>query len=163
MMGPALSRHSRRRRKGFTLIEMLVVIVIILILAGLLLPAVIKAICQGRAASMESLLESVAQACAMYKTDNGDNPKSNPSFESKVLVEALSKPNLRHGQYFAFKDTQIDKKTGNIANAVQAEDWVKYRNNYLSDSKAKGLHNKSGIDMWTSGCDGVQDSINNWD
>jgi prepilin-type N-terminal cleavage/methylation domain-containing protein len=161
MMG---SRARVRRASGFTLIEMLVVIVIIMVLAGLLLPTAMRAICNGRQAGMEALLSQLEQACSMYKNDHADFPKSTGAFESSVLVTMLSKPSLRHGKYFEFKESQVDK-TGNIVNAVHAsEDTVKYRNNYMNtDSKAKGLHNKSGIDMWCMGCDKVADSINNWD
>jgi prepilin-type N-terminal cleavage/methylation domain-containing protein len=162
--GLVLSEGRQARVEGFTLIEMLVVIVIIMVLAGLLLPTAMRAICNGRQAGMEALLSQLEQACSMYKNDHADFPKSTGAFESSVLVTMLSKPSLRHGKYFEFKESQIDK-TGNIVNAVHAsEDTVKYRNNYMnSDPKAKGLHNKSGIDMWCMGCDKVGDSINNWD
>jgi prepilin-type N-terminal cleavage/methylation domain-containing protein len=164
MMGSSVSRIHRPRRTGFTLVEMLVVIVIIMILAALLLPTVMKAICNGRAASMESLLGQLEIACNNYKLDHGDNPKSNGAFESSVLVAALTKPSLKHSQYYEFKASQIGRG-GNIVNAVwPEEDFIKYRNNYMNtDSKAKGLHNKSGIDLWCMGCDKVADSINNWE
>lgn len=162
MMG--LLAPRRARRSGFTLIEMLVVIVIIMILAALLIPTVMRAICNGRQATMEALLGQLEQACSMYKQDHNDNPPSNGAFDSAPLATALSKPSLRHGRYFEFKESQIDK-AGNIMNSVYPEeDTVKYRNNYMNtDPKAKGLHNKSGIDMWMRGCDKVDDSINNWD
>jgi len=162
MMG--LLAPRRARRSGFTLIEMLVVIVIIMILAALLIPTVMRAICNGRQATMEALLGQLEQACSMYKQDHNDNPPSNGAFDSATLATALSKPSLRHGRYFEFKESQIDK-AGNIMNSVYPEeDTVKYRNNYMNtDPKAKGLHNKSGIDMWCRGCDKVDDSINNWD
>lgn len=164
MMASSVSRFHRPRRTGFTLVEMLVVIVIIMILAALLLPTVMRAICNGRAASMESFLGQIETACSMYKQDHADNPKSNGAFESSVLVTALTKPSLKHSQYFEFKESQVGRG-GNLVNAVwPEEDFVKYRNNYMNtDPKAKGLHNKSGIDMWCMGCDKVADSINNWD
>lgn len=164
MMGPsALGIH--RRRSGFTLIEMLVVIVIIMILAAILLPTIMRAVCNGRAASMEALLGQIEQACSMYKQDHADNPPSTGAFDTVGLVKALEKPSLRHGKYFEFKASQVHEKTGNIVNNVHPEDdFVHYRNNYMNtDPKAKGLHNKSGIDMWCRGCDKVDDSINNWD
>ena len=156
--------QARPRRAAFTLVEMLVVIVIIMILAGILLPVILGAVCQGRQASMKALLTQLGTACNNYKLDHGDNPKSNGAFDSSVLVEALTKPSAKHSKYYEFKDSQIGKN-GNINNSVWPdEDYIKYRNNYMNtDPKAKGLHNKSGIDLWAMGCDKVADSINNWE
>jgi len=113
---------------------------------------------------MEALITQLEQACAMYKQDHAVYPPSNAAFDSSVLATALSKPNLRHGKYFEFKVSQLDK-AGNIVNSVYPEeDVVKYRENYMNkDPKAKGIHNRSSIDMWCMGCDKVQDSICNWD
>ena len=164
MMGSSAPRHLRRSKAGFTLVEMLVVIVIIMILAAILLPTILNAVCQGRQASMKAFFGQLQTACNNYKLDHGDNPKSNAAFESSVLVEALTKPSAKYSKYYEFKDSQIGRG-GNLNNAVhQDEDFVKYRNNYMNtDPKAKGLHNKSGIDLWAMGCDKVQDSINNWE
>ncbi len=163
MMGSRAPGLAPSRRRGFTLVEMLVVIVIIMILAGLLIPTVMKAICNGRQAATKSLLTQLEQACATYKVDHADNPQSNGAFESAPLARALSKASLRHGRYFEFKESQIDA-AGNIKNAVHEGDTVKYRNNYMNtDPKAKGVHNKSGVDLWCMGCDKVADSVNNWE
>ena len=158
------SGFPRGRRPGFTLIELLVVIVIIMILAGLLLPTVMRAICNGRAGSMEALLTQLEQAAKAYQLDHADYPPGNSTCDSKTLADALSKASLRHSAYFEFKASQRDA-AGNIVNAVfPDEDTIKYRNNYMNrDPKAKGLHNKTGIDMWCMGCDKDAESINNWD
>jgi len=154
----------RPGRRGFTLVELLVVIVIIMVLAGVLLPAVMRAVCQGRQGSMEALLTQLGQACKAYELDHAVYPESNGAFDSSVMVKALTKPSKRHGVYFEFKESQIGAN-GNIVNAVSQEDTVKYRNNVgigNRDPKAKA-HNKSSFDTWCQGCDGVADSINNWD
>ncbi|HTF56286.1 MAG TPA: prepilin-type N-terminal cleavage/methylation domain-containing protein [Planctomycetota bacterium] len=151
-------------RRAFTLIEMLVVIVIIMILAGLLIPTVMRAICNAKAGSMEAMLTSLEQAAKSYETDTGAYPQSNGNFDSAPLAAALRRPSARHGVYYDFKESQIDT-AGNIVNMVQpSDDTVKYRNNSMTkDKTTKGIHNKNGIDLWTRGCDKEPESINNWD
>ncbi|HZL70982.1 MAG TPA: prepilin-type N-terminal cleavage/methylation domain-containing protein [Planctomycetota bacterium] len=151
------------RRFGFTLIEMLVVIVIIMILAAILIPTVMRAICQGRQASMKALISQLETACKSYETDHNVFPESNAAFDSAGLARALSKATRKTSAYFEFKESQIGQ-SGNIVNPVyQGEDYLKYRNNQqITDPKLKGK-NKSGVDMWARGCDKVDDSINNWE
>lgn len=64
-----------RNKKGFTLIELMIVIAIIAILAAILVPNFLKARAQGQLAACESNLKNIATALEMYATDNsGDYP-----------------------------------------------------------------------------------------
>jgi prepilin-type N-terminal cleavage/methylation domain-containing protein len=66
-------RHTRRR--GFTLVELLVVIGIIVLLATFLLPMLQRVQSQARRASMAADLEVVSLALEAYKGDFGDYPR----------------------------------------------------------------------------------------
>ncbi len=74
---------TRRKLRGFTLVELLVVITIIGIIAGIAIPAVMGALKTGRTASMKAELESLNQGIEAYKTKYGDYP---PDFSSWDVV-----------------------------------------------------------------------------
>ena len=61
---------SPRARRGFTLIELMIVIAIIAILAAILVPNFIRARAQGQATACKSNLKNIATACEMYAQDN---------------------------------------------------------------------------------------------
>ena len=64
-------RMMRRSRKGFTLIELMIVIAIIAILAAILVPNFIRARAQGQLTACKSNLKNLGTALEMYSTDNG--------------------------------------------------------------------------------------------
>jgi general secretion pathway protein G len=64
------------RRRGFTLVELLVVIVVIAILIALLLPAINGAIRTARNAAVSSEINLLAQALNQFKTQYGVFPPS---------------------------------------------------------------------------------------
>jgi len=59
----------RRKKIGFTLVELLVVMAIISILAAMLLPALAKARAQARAVACRSNMKQIGYAAGMYQTD----------------------------------------------------------------------------------------------
>ncbi len=61
--------ESRRREAGFTLVELLVVVAIITILAGMLLPALEKAVSSARQAACQSNFKQLGVAFTCYAGD----------------------------------------------------------------------------------------------
>ena len=61
----------RSSRKGFTLIELMIVIAIIAILAAILVPNFIRARAQGQVTGCKSNLKNIGTALEMYSTDAG--------------------------------------------------------------------------------------------
>jgi prepilin-type N-terminal cleavage/methylation domain-containing protein len=57
-------------RRGFTLIEMIVVIAILLLLMGILIPVLSRARAEGRRVACKSNLSQLAKAIQMYVTDH---------------------------------------------------------------------------------------------
>jgi general secretion pathway protein G len=71
-----LAPVSRRKRSGFTLIEMIVVVVIILILAGLISAAAIRALGKAREVRNRNDISGLASAVENFKTKFGFYPPS---------------------------------------------------------------------------------------
>lgn len=73
--------HRFSSRKGFTLIELMIVIAIIAILAAILVPNFIRARAQGQLTSCKSNLKNIGTACEMYATDNLGRYPENPEVD----------------------------------------------------------------------------------
>ena len=68
------ARGAHRARRGFTLIEILVVIVVIAILAAFVAPNVFKHVDTAKDAAARSQIESLGAALDAYRLDNGRYP-----------------------------------------------------------------------------------------
>lgn len=65
---------SLRRRKGFTLIEVLIVIVVIAILAAIVVPRLLGAGREARETSLRAHLQELRNAIGLFQAQCGDYP-----------------------------------------------------------------------------------------
>jgi general secretion pathway protein G len=93
MVRTSNSSAPRSRRRGFTLVELLVVIGIIVLLASIALPMVLSARRNASRVRAQSDLNTVAVALEAYKADFKDYPRPDPTQPTApVLAWALLGP-----------------------------------------------------------------------
>ena len=166
-----------RGRKGFTLIELLIVIVIIMLLAALLLPALIRALCNGRAATAKHLISQLELGADQYEKAYGIYPPGKGD-GSKELAYYLQKKGARNQQFFEFQPGMLHTD-GNVINPVHGAEGdapsniIFYRSNITGAAGSGGgggggaggppVYNKTRFDMWCAGCDfGSGNPTSNW-
>ena len=103
-------QSNRSRKRGFTLVEMLVVLAIIAVLIGLLLPAVMAAVNAARRAQMALEISQLDQAINAYKNQFGDYPPSlDTSLDYTDPAVRASSPVERHLRKCFPKMTSAEK------------------------------------------------------
>lgn len=115
-----------RRRKGFTLVELLVVITIIGILAGLLIPVIWSAVKRGRKAQAEAEVNILAQALANFNSKHGFYPPSRLVFHETGYLGTPPSGD-RYFAQFEHADPYQNiggTDTGPVAGSVEHRDLV---------------------------------------
>jgi len=79
-----LASPARRRSRGFTLLELMVVIVIIGVLAALVATNVLPRIGQAKVTAAQTDITSISNALKIYKLDNGRYPSTDQGLDALV-------------------------------------------------------------------------------
>ena len=99
-----MNRYRRSPRRGFTLVEMLVVIGIIVVLVALLIPAAAIAVSSARNTTMAIEIAELEKAIQKYKQEKGDYP---PSMGEVDRYDADGDGNTTESLYLAAPFTSI--------------------------------------------------------
>ena len=139
----------RRNRKGFTLLEILLVVGLLALLAAFAIPNLVGQAEKAKLKMAESAIGSagpIASQIRMYKFNVGSYPE-----ELKFLVEKPSDDDIAE----KWEGPYIEDPKG------LKDPWS---NDYQYD--AEGKHNEGGFDLWSNGPDGTEgteDDITNWE
>ncbi|HEY3490899.1 MAG TPA: type II secretion system major pseudopilin GspG [Candidatus Deferrimicrobiaceae bacterium] len=138
-----------RDRRGFTLIEIMVVVVILGLLAALVVPKLIGRTEEAKRTQSAVQMKNLEQALELFKLDNGFYPTTDQGLQALVTIPEAGRipKNFRKGGY-------LDR--------VPKDPW---NNDYIYVSP--GTHGE--FDITSYGADGVpggenEDAdINSWD
>jgi general secretion pathway protein G len=141
-----------RRRRAFTLIEMMAVIAIIGLLIALIGPAIAGMLDNGRITTTEAQIRQIEAALTSYQMDNGRYPTTEQGLRA-LIEKPTSAPEpyrWRPGGYLARREIPRDGWKNEIQYA------------------APGEHNPHAFDVWSLGADGqpggtdADADIGNW-
>lgn len=135
------------KKRGFTLIELMLVVIIISVLVALVVPRLAGRSQEARFAAAQAQIEAhLATALDLYELDNGIYPSTEQGLAAlRKIPSSLPAPPNWKGPYI--------KKT-------PKDPWGNPYN-YISP----GAHNTEDYDLFSYGADGIEssDDIVNWE
>ncbi len=170
----------KRRDKGFTIIELIVVMAIIGILAGLITVAAQTARKQALIAKAKATISSIETALGMLQADLGAYPSQDVGGTTTVnLINALSTSNANI--YVGTTDVAINSanwngpymqfRTNEISGGSLIDPWgSNYGYNNPGSNHGTGANHSSYVDIWSNGPNKTDqhtltppgDDITNW-
>ena len=129
--------RSRADRRGFTLIEIIVVIAVVAILASMVSPMVFNNVGDAKSTAARAQIETFALALDSYRLDNGEYPSTALGLGALRVAPAEGDAPRWRGPY--------------LRREVPQDPWGRpyvYRN--------PGTANPSGYDLLTLGRDGAE-------
>jgi general secretion pathway protein G len=136
-------------RRGFTLIEILVVIVVIGILATLVAPEIFKHVGAAKAATAKSQIEMFGSALDAYRLDNGHYPTTQQGLNALWEMPTVDAPANWRGPYLR-KPVPLDP--WNVAYIYLSPGQVNLNGydllSYGADGKPGGVGEAADITSW---------------
>jgi len=148
-------------RRGFTLVELLVVILIIGILASITIPVMVHILNLTKQHATEVLMADVVRAITTYEHDTMKLPPGDGS-GSRELVNVLRAPGAHGLPVLQIRDDMLSRE-GDLLNVLHADreapiHIIHYRNNRgrkpgPDGTGRPGVSARRPYDLWAAGMD----------
>lgn len=152
------------RKRGFTLVELLIVMAIIGILASLVIVAITGASVKAKMAVATTTIENLKLSLTQYYDDVGYYPPGDAENDDGIVnvVLALYDPSVADGgqggpssPYFEFKESDLKDSQFSPSYKVLVDPWDqpwRYVCARDEDGNLKpGIHNRHSYDLWSCG------------
>ena len=138
-------RTNSWQRRGFTLVELLLVLTILAILAGIVLPRMALRSEQAREVAAKADIVNLSTALIVFEVDNGYYPKGAAGLQSLMIKPAEASS--------TWKGPYLEK------NKIPLDPW---KRPYVYENP--GRHNPASYDLYSTGKDGEggTNTIGNW-
>ena len=136
-----------KTKKGFTLLELVIVMAVISILASLIIGAATTARRRGIKAKAEVMIASLETSLSLYETDMGDFPDTSDIKQVIADLEGPVEDSDWEGPYMEVKEAQL-------VNGSYVDPWGQPFNYRVYPSWG----NSSSYNIWSNGPDGVDNS-----
>ena len=170
----------KKSKSGFTIVEIFIVLSIMAVLSSLLITGAMFARQKQKNAKTYVLLDSIAAALEMYKSDFGEYPPDDSSLHFYLggrFHKGVSPVNstINAGPYIVYDTHDLGAPTGPLKD-IDADGGGEtiyevidgWGNAIHYESDDLNRNNLNSYDLWSNGSNGVDengagDDINNWD
>ncbi len=139
-----MKNHEQAGRKGFTLIELMIVVIIIAALAAMVAPRLIDRSDEAKANIARGDLSNLDVSLKLFRLDTGRYPTTDEGLQALMT---------RPGGVTQWKGPYLERKP--------LDPWKR-----TYHYRFPGTRNPGGVDLFSAGSDGQQDTsddVNNWE
>jgi general secretion pathway protein G len=145
MSESSIINHQSSRRRGFTLIELMIVVVILGLLATIVMPKVLSRPEQARRVKAKVDIRNIQSALAYFKTDTGRFPTTFEGLEALVTNPGIQGYN-GEGYLERFPVDPWGHKYVYISPGIKSKDYD--LKSYGKDGEDGGTGDDADIESW---------------